>query len=153
MERFSLYNVMTTANREKLINIKIAEEVRHKIHVVAELRGLKMSQVIHSYIIQAIREEEAKNPALFDELLKKRIATATDSDEAEEEIRPTLAEIDAELAELERYLRNQGPTSQSSHGGGKLKVAKPQVETLIQARLKERRNALLAQREENRRKK
>jgi antitoxin component of RelBE/YafQ-DinJ toxin-antitoxin module len=59
-------NVMTTSKaKDAFLQIRIREEVKQDLAVLAELRGLSMSALINSLIVKAIREEKNADPIAF----------------------------------------------------------------------------------------
>lgn len=58
-----LYNVAT--NKEVLVTIRVAENVREEFKKAAELRGSTMSGLMHQFIIRTIREEKQMSPHVF----------------------------------------------------------------------------------------
>lgn len=81
-----LYNVST--NKEVLVTIRVAENVREEFKKAAELRGSTMSGLMHQFIIRTIREEKQISPQTFAERPKlapvvARIAPANERRDAQ----------------------------------------------------------------------
>lgn len=98
-----LYNVAT--NKEVLVTVRIAENVREEFKKAAELRGSTMSGLMHQFIIRTIREEKQIAPQAFAEkpYLAPVVATITPAIVRE----PTKAEVrrminQDEIDEIER---------------------------------------------------
>ncbi len=58
-------NNVVTAQKGKFIQIRSTEALKKELQIVADLRGLSMSSLIHSLIKQAIREEKEREPKAF----------------------------------------------------------------------------------------
>lgn len=60
-------NIVVTNRRAKdaFLQIRIREDVKEELAVLAELRGLSMSALINSLIVRAIREEKMESPEAF----------------------------------------------------------------------------------------
>jgi hypothetical protein len=57
-------NVMTKL-KGTYIQFRVREDVKDDLQKVAEIRGLTMSGLIHSMVVNAIREEKERDPAAF----------------------------------------------------------------------------------------
>jgi len=59
------YLYIVATNKEVLVTIRIAPEVRNEFKTAAELRGSTMSGLMHQFIVKTIREEKGENPQVF----------------------------------------------------------------------------------------
>lgn len=60
---FSKYNVMVL--KDSRLDLRIREDVKKDLKVMAELHGLSMTGFINSLIVRAIREEKDREPRAF----------------------------------------------------------------------------------------
>jgi hypothetical protein len=51
--------------REGLLTVRTSKTVHADFKVVAELRGLSMSALVHQFVVNAIREEKARDITAF----------------------------------------------------------------------------------------
>jgi uncharacterized protein (DUF1778 family) len=58
--------VALNRTKDDQINFRISPEIKRDLRITAEARGLSVSSLIHSLIVQAIREERATYPHLFE---------------------------------------------------------------------------------------
>jgi hypothetical protein len=58
------YNIVPTV-KTKFLQIRISEDIKADLQVVAELRGLSTSALIHSLIVKTVREEKNREPRAF----------------------------------------------------------------------------------------
>lgn len=58
-------NIVGTNVKSKFLQIRINEEIKHDLQIVAELRGLSTSALIHSLIVKTIRAEKEREPKAF----------------------------------------------------------------------------------------
>src|SRR5688572_13976980 len=58
------YNIVRTV-KSRFLQIRINEDIKSDFQIVAELRGLSTSALIHSLIVKTIREEKAREPRAF----------------------------------------------------------------------------------------
>jgi hypothetical protein len=60
-------NNVATLNMAKdtYLQLRIREDIKEDLRIVAELRGLSVSGLIHSQIVKMIREEKENSPQLF----------------------------------------------------------------------------------------
>jgi hypothetical protein len=58
-------NIVRTDVKTKFLQIRISEEIKNDLQVVAELRGLSTSALIHSLIVRTIRAEKEHDPRAF----------------------------------------------------------------------------------------
>lgn len=74
MSSFNLLSTMTSKStvREKLLTVRATEQVHADFKVVAELKGLSMSALVHSVVVNAIREEKARDLATFNEVRERQ---------------------------------------------------------------------------------
>lgn len=99
-----LYNVAT--NKDVLITVRIAPEVRDQFKKAAELRGSTMSGLMHQFIVRTIREEKQTSPGEFtvqgvrsaEVRLAPIVATITPAHDPKDEIRRTINADEAEEA-------------------------------------------------------
>lgn len=101
-----LYNVAT--NKEVLVTIRIAENVREEFKKAAELRGSTMSGLMHQFIIRTIREEKQMSPQAFADQsprLAPVVATISPAVDPKAAIRRMIN--DDEIHELERRVGTQ----------------------------------------------
>ena len=75
-------NVMTRP-KSTYIQFRVSDDVKRELQIVAELRGLSMSGLIHSFIVKAIREEKEADPQAF----KRGIPMTTLKVKREDEIK------------------------------------------------------------------
>lgn len=68
-----LYNVMTTKNKNVLMNIRVRDDVRKEFQVACELKGAKASHLIHQFMVKTIREEKDRDPAAFEQALSEYV--------------------------------------------------------------------------------
>lgn len=66
-----MYNVLTMGTKEDRVHIRIREDLKEDLRVVAELRGLKMSQLLHTLIVKAIQEEKRNDSTEFERIRRK----------------------------------------------------------------------------------
>lgn len=59
-----IYNVMTL-KKEVNLNVRIRSDVRDDFKIVAELRGISVSGLLHQYMVKLIREEKERDPEAF----------------------------------------------------------------------------------------
>lgn len=50
---------------EYRINVRTTEQIKRDLEVVARLRGMKVSALINSLAMEAIREEKERDPKAF----------------------------------------------------------------------------------------
>jgi hypothetical protein len=62
-------NVMTNGARNKAMNLRISNERHLEFKVAADLRGAKMSGLLHQFIVKTIREEKERDPIAFEQAL------------------------------------------------------------------------------------
>lgn len=58
-------NIVPTNVKSKFLQIRINEDIKSDLQIVAELRGLSTSALIHSLIVKAIRAEKEREPKAF----------------------------------------------------------------------------------------
>lgn len=59
-------NVMTvTRSKDTYIQVRIDDELKEAVRITAHSRGLSMSALIHSILVQAVREEKQLYPEAF----------------------------------------------------------------------------------------
>ena len=58
--------------KNAILNLRLRPEVRDDFAVVAELRGLSMSGLLHSFIVRSIREERDQYPEAFAEAKRRK---------------------------------------------------------------------------------
>jgi len=59
-------NVMTvTRSKDTYIQVRIDDELKEAVRITAHSRGLSMSALIHSILVQAVREEKQLYPEVF----------------------------------------------------------------------------------------
>ena len=56
---------MTLDADEERLNLRIRAELKRDLRIAAELRGLKMSTLIHTLIVSVVREEKERDPKAF----------------------------------------------------------------------------------------
>lgn len=52
-------------SKSEYVQFRIRDDIKRELKIVAELRGLSMSSLIHSLVVQAIREEREASPHAF----------------------------------------------------------------------------------------
>lgn len=57
--------VSTGKNRDVKFQLRMTDDLRREFSIAAELRGAKMSSLLHQYIVKVIREEKLANPEAF----------------------------------------------------------------------------------------
>jgi antitoxin component of RelBE/YafQ-DinJ toxin-antitoxin module len=65
MGNLRIYNVMTSRPKTNYVQFRIREDIKEELQIVAEMRGLTMSALIHSLIVKTIREEKEREPQAF----------------------------------------------------------------------------------------
>lgn len=61
-----MYVVMTTIKaKDAFLQIRIREDVKQDLAIVAELRGLSMSALINTLVVKMIRDEKELSPGAF----------------------------------------------------------------------------------------
>jgi hypothetical protein len=55
--------VASPSTKSEQIHIRIKQDIKHDLQILADSRGLTMSAFVHSLIVQAIRRERAENGA------------------------------------------------------------------------------------------
>ena len=61
-----MYSVMTQRTaKDAFLQIRIREDVKQELGILAEARGLSMSALINSLVVKAIRDEKSQDPDLF----------------------------------------------------------------------------------------
>lgn len=51
--------------KEKLLTVRLSEDVHRDYKLAAELKGGTMSGLVHMFIIHTIREQRERNPGMF----------------------------------------------------------------------------------------
>jgi len=59
------YLYIVATNKDVLVTIRIAPEIRDQFKTAAELRGSTMSGLMHQFIVRTIREEREAMPHAF----------------------------------------------------------------------------------------
>jgi hypothetical protein len=57
--------VHCVSEKDDRMHIRVSPSVKHDFQIVAKLRGLKPSSLMHSLMVNAIREERDRSPASF----------------------------------------------------------------------------------------
>lgn len=58
--------MLKIVNKEKMVNVRLTENVHEDFKTVATLRGASMSSLLHQFIVKAIREEKEREPRAFE---------------------------------------------------------------------------------------
>lgn len=66
--------VVTDQIKGKWLQIRIDEDIKADVKVVAKLRGLSMSALVHSMLVKAVREEKAVSPDAFHNISDKPLS-------------------------------------------------------------------------------
>ena len=64
---------MPPPNKDDRIHLRIQESIKDDALAVANLRGLKLSGLIHTLLVEAINKERTERPALLADEIKKII--------------------------------------------------------------------------------
>jgi hypothetical protein len=62
----------TAKKKEELLTVRMQARTHSEFKVVAELRGLSMSALVHSYAVKVIREEKDRDLAAFESELERQ---------------------------------------------------------------------------------
>lgn len=65
VRRARINNVMTAKLKGTFIQFRVTDDIKHDLQIVAELRGLTMSSLLHSLMVKTIREEKDREPRAF----------------------------------------------------------------------------------------
>lgn len=61
-----MYDVVTISKaKDAFLQIRIREDIKQELAILAEIRGLSMSALINSLVVQAIRAEKGHDPEPF----------------------------------------------------------------------------------------
>lgn len=52
-------------NREKLLTVRVSPDVLWDFKIAADLKGAKMSSLVHMFVVQTIRDSKERNPEAF----------------------------------------------------------------------------------------
>lgn len=64
---------MPPPNKDDRIHLRIQESIKDDALAVANLRGLKLSSLIHNLLVEAINKEKSDRPALLADEVKRII--------------------------------------------------------------------------------
>lgn len=62
---------MPNPNKDERIHLRISESIKEDSLAVAGLRGLNLSSLIHTLLVEAVNKEKAERPALLADEVKK----------------------------------------------------------------------------------
>lgn len=79
----SRINNVMTARKDTYLQLRVRDDIKADLQILAELRGLTMSGFIHSMIVRAIREEKELYPDSFKQTSIKHGGTIRVKTEAE----------------------------------------------------------------------
>lgn len=57
--------LMAENTRDEQLHVRLKPDVKEDLRIVAETRGLTMSALVYSLIVQTIRAEKSADPTLF----------------------------------------------------------------------------------------
>lgn len=61
-----MYDVVTISKaKDAFLQIRIREDIKQELAILAESRGLSMSALINTWAVKAIRDEKSHSPELF----------------------------------------------------------------------------------------
>lgn len=55
------------SNRDDQLHIRLKPDVKEDLKILADLRGLTMSGLVHSLVVQTIRAEKSQFPQAFEQ--------------------------------------------------------------------------------------
>lgn len=58
-------NVFQDESKTTQLQIRIREDLKNDLRVLAELKGLSVSATVHTLIVKAVRDAKAENPYAF----------------------------------------------------------------------------------------
>ena len=71
--RLTMANIVM-GNKDERVEIRIKAGIKNDLKVIAEMRGLTPSSVIHSLIVKAINEDKMQFPERFEEIKREQSA-------------------------------------------------------------------------------
>jgi uncharacterized protein (DUF1778 family) len=66
-----MYSVPTMGTQDERLHIRIRPDLKEDIKVLAELRGLSVSALVHSLLVKEVAEVRKSDPAEFERMRKK----------------------------------------------------------------------------------
>lgn len=88
----STYNGMTLGTKEGRLNLRIKSDLKDDARITAELRGIKISQLISMLLAEEVRVEKQRAPESFKEPNRSLTLKVLDR-ESEDESRPVLKAV------------------------------------------------------------
>jgi len=70
-----MYDVLPMGTHDERLHIRIRPDLKEDLKVLAELRGLKLSALVHALVVREVQEARKADPAEF-ERVRKRLSKA-----------------------------------------------------------------------------